>query len=74
MNDVQRSCLSLPFDCSCPEQDTLVSLSIQAGEFGSLLTRVGWGVCTVSLVAEDKMGAFIEKLSETLRAVQDKFT
>ena len=36
INDVQRSCLSLPFDCSCPELDTLVSLSIQAGGFGSV--------------------------------------
>ncbi|KAF8341177.1 putative galactokinase 2, partial [Amanita rubescens] len=42
MNESQRSRSSL-FDCSCPELDTLVSLSIQAGAFGSQLTDAGWG-------------------------------
>ncbi len=64
MNDSQRSCSSL-FDCSCPELDTLVSLSIQAGAFGSRLTGAGWGGCTVSLVAEDKVEEFIEKVNKT---------
>ena len=63
MNDSQKSCSSL-FDCSCPELDTLVSLSIQVGAFGSQLTGTGWGGCTISLVAEDKVEEFIEKVSK----------
>ncbi|KAF8325974.1 GHMP kinase [Amanita rubescens] len=64
MNESQRSCSSL-FDCSCPELDKLVSLSIQAGAFGSRLTDAGRGGCTVSLVAEDKAEEFIEKVRKT---------
>jgi len=53
---------------SCPEVDELVRLAKEAGAYASRLTGAGWGGCTVSLVAEDKVETFIGKLVATYPA------
>ena len=59
MDASHESCATL-YDCSCPEVDELVRIAKEAGAYGSRVTGAGWGGCTVSLVAEDKVEEFIE--------------
>ena len=61
MDDSHKSCSQL-YQCSCTELDELVAVSKSAGALGSRLTGAGWGGCTVSLVAEENVEAFLEKV------------
>ncbi|KAG6856269.1 hypothetical protein H0H87_005954 [Tephrocybe sp. NHM501043] len=64
MNESQASCAYL-YDCTCPEVDQLAELARKAGAYGSRVTGAGFGGCTVSLVAEDKVQSFIEQIRDT---------
>lgn len=66
MNESQASCAQL-FQCSCAELDELTRLAREAGAYGSRLTGAGWGGCTVSLVPEDQVEAFIQTIGQTFR-------
>lgn len=61
MDESQDSCREL-FDCSCPEVDEVCVLARKSGAVGSRVTGAGWGGCTVSLVPQNKVVTFIEKI------------
>lgn len=61
MNDSHTSCRDL-YECSHPDLDLLVEISLQAGALGSRLTGAGWGGCSISLVPSDKLEAFLKEV------------
>ncbi|KAK9826693.1 hypothetical protein WJX74_010258 [Apatococcus lobatus] len=65
MDESQASCRDL-YHCSCAELEALIAVQKKAGALGSRLTGAGWGGCTVSLVREGAVEAFI-------RAVKDQY-
>ncbi|KFM24004.1 Galactokinase [Auxenochlorella protothecoides] len=63
MDDSQASCRDL-YECSCKELDQVVALAKANGAIGSRLTGAGWGGCTVSLVKDEDVDAFLRVLTE----------
>lgn len=63
MNVSQKSCAEL-YQCSCPEIDFLTDLALKSGALGSRVTGAGWGGCTISLVREEDVDGFIQKMKE----------
>lgn len=63
MNESHTSCRDL-YECSHPDLDRLVEISLQAGALGSRLTGAGWGGCSISLVPSDKLGAFLKEVGD----------
>ncbi|EIW57193.1 galactokinase gal [Trametes versicolor FP-101664 SS1] len=63
MDASHESCSKL-CQSSCPEVDQLAELARASGAYGCRITGAGWGGCTVSLVAEDKVDEFIAKVKE----------
>ena len=61
MDESHTSC-SVIYECSCSELDDLVALSKASGALGSRLTGAGWGGCAVSLVRNEDVQGFLEKL------------
>lgn len=59
------------YEVSCPELDFLVEQAQQfEGVLGSRMTGAGFGGCTVTLIAENKIERFIEELG---KAYEKKF-
>lgn len=50
------------YEISCAELETLVQNAKEAGALGARLTGAGFGGCTVNLVAESHVPAFLERL------------
>ncbi|EFJ41193.1 hypothetical protein VOLCADRAFT_98854 [Volvox carteri f. nagariensis] len=63
MNDSHGSCADL-YGCSCDELDELVAVARGGGALGARLTGAGWGGCTVSLVRDADVEAFLETLKD----------
>ncbi|KAG8213486.1 ribosomal protein S5 domain 2-type protein [Butyriboletus roseoflavus] len=70
MNESQESCSKL-YECTCPEVDELAQLALAAGAYGSRVTGAGWGGCTVSLVNEAQVDAFISKIKASYSPYRD---
>jgi len=61
MNASHESCAH-DYAISCPELDMLVATAREAGALGSRLTGAGFGGCTVSLVAQDRIEDFMKAI------------
>ena len=62
MTASQDSCRD-QYQCSCDELDALVAACLAAGALGSRLTGAGWGGCTVSLVRDEDLDAFLASVT-----------
>ncbi len=58
-----ESCRDL-FEISCAELDRLVEISMEAGALGARLTGAGFGGCTISLLEDDKVEGFINRVKQ----------
>ncbi|KAH9856685.1 galactokinase gal [Lenzites betulinus] len=70
MDASHESCAAL-CESSCAEVDQLAALARASGAYGCRITGAGWGGCTVSLVAEDKVEEFIAKVKEGYAPYKD---
>ncbi|KID62762.1 galactokinase, partial [Metarhizium hybridum] len=61
MNETQDSCRIL-YENSCPENDKICQIALEAGSYGSRQTGAGWGGCSVHLISVDK----VEQVKEAL--------
>ncbi|KAF5122198.1 Galactokinase [Metarhizium anisopliae] len=61
MNETQDSCRIL-YENSCPENDKICRIALEAGSYGSRQTGAGWGGCSVHLISVDK----VEQVKEAL--------
>jgi N-acetylgalactosamine kinase len=50
------------YEISCPELEELIRIAKEAGAAGARLTGAGFGGCTVNLVAESDVPAFLTRL------------
>ena len=50
------------YEISCPELEELVRIAKEAGAAGARLTGAGFGGCTVNLVAEPDVAAFLTRI------------
>jgi N-acetylgalactosamine kinase len=50
------------YEISCAALEDLVRLAKEAGALGARLTGAGFGGCTVNLVRDDAVGAFLERI------------
>ncbi len=67
MNESHES-LKNDFEVSCPELDTMVEVARQqAGCFGARLTGAGFGGCTVNLVRDSTVPAFVASVPRGYR-------
>ena len=64
MDASHASCRDL-HEVSCPELDTLTTLSRAAGAWGARLTGAGFGGCTINLVPRSILSDYIETISMT---------
>lgn len=64
MTASQDSCRD-QYQCSCDELDALVAACLTAGALGSRLTGAGWGGCTVSLVRDEDLDAFLASVTDS---------
>jgi galactokinase len=57
------------YEVSCPEIDTLVEIACKLdGVYGSRITGGGFGGCTVTLIASDKLDAAVEAIASQYKA------
>ena len=63
MLESHKSC-SEEYECSHPNLDKLVDLSIQQGAYGARLTGAGWGGCIVALVPANGVEAYVQYLEQ----------
>ena len=64
MTESHHSCAG-DYGVSCPELDALVDKALKAGALGARMTGAGFGGCAISLVPEDMIGNFVNRMNKT---------